>query len=86
MTLGKGRKRITVGVLVSGILDEFTEYICKGVLHAAKMQDVNVVIFPGKYLDRDLSENRDLISTEDIQEAALSLLDPWFSCFVNPCL
>lgn len=61
MTLGKERKRITVGVLVSGILDEFTEYICKGVLHAAKMQDVNVVIFPGKYLDRDLSENRDLM-------------------------
>lgn len=59
--MGKERKRITVGVLVSGILDEFTEYICKGVLRAAKMQDVNVVIFPGKYLDRDLSENRDLM-------------------------
>lgn len=55
------RKRITVGVLVSGILDEFTVYICKGILHAAKMQDVNVVVFPGKYLDRDLSENRDLM-------------------------
>lgn len=59
--MGKERKRVTVGVLVSGILDEFTEYICKGVLHAAKMQDVNVIIFPGKYLDRDLSENRDLM-------------------------
>ncbi len=55
------RKRLTVGVLVSGITDEFTEYICKGVLQAAKMQDVNVVILPGKYLDRDLSENRDLM-------------------------
>lgn len=59
--MGKERKRVTVGVLVSGILDEFTEYICRGVLHAAKMQDVNVIIFPGKYLDRDLSENRDLM-------------------------
>lgn len=59
--MGKERKRITVGVLVSGILDEFTEYICKGIMHVAKMQDVNVIIFPGKYLDRDLSENRDLM-------------------------
>lgn len=59
--MGKERRRITVGLLVSGILDEFTEYICKGVLHAAKIQDVNVVIFPGKYLDRDLSTNRDLM-------------------------
>lgn len=56
-----GHKRLTIGVLVSGITDEFTEYICKGVLQAAKTQDVNAVILPGKYLDRDLSENRDLM-------------------------
>ena len=59
--MGKEHKRITVGVLVSGILDEFTVYICKGILHAAKMQDVNIVVFPGKYLDRDLSVDRDLM-------------------------
>lgn len=59
--MGNGRKRFTVGMLVSGITDEFTEYMCKGVLQAAKMLDVNIVIMPGKYLDRDLSVDRNLM-------------------------
>lgn len=56
----KKRKKITVGVLVSGIMDDFTKVICKGVMKAAKRKNVNLVIFPAKYLDRDVSENRDL--------------------------
>lgn len=56
---GNARKR-TIGLLVSGIMDDYTEYICKGVHRAAKEADVNVVIFPGKYIDRDLSEDLEL--------------------------
>ena len=55
------RKRFTIGVLVSGILDEFTKCVCEGVLQKAKNMDVNVVIFPGKFLYRDLSDNRELM-------------------------
>ena len=54
-------KRVTIGVLVSGILDEFTKYVCKGVLEAARAADVNVVIVPGKYIDRDLSGQAELM-------------------------
>lgn len=54
-------KRFTVGVLVSGIMDEVTRCVCNGVLQKAKQADVNVVIFPGKYLERDLSDNRELM-------------------------
>lgn len=55
------KKRITVGVLVSGILDEFTKYVCKGVMEAARALDVNVVVVPGKYIDRDLSGHAELM-------------------------
>ena len=58
--MAEKRKRYTIGVLVSGILDEFTKYVCKGVLQGAKSADVNVVVVPGKYLDRDLSDKREL--------------------------
>lgn len=54
-------KRFTIGVLVSGIMDEVTKCVCNGVLQKAKQADVNVVIFPGKYLERDLSDNRELM-------------------------
>lgn len=54
------QKKVTVGVLVSGIMDDFTEIICKGVIKAAKRRDVNLVIFPAKYVDRDVSDNLDL--------------------------
>lgn len=53
-------ERMTIGVLVSGIMDDYTEYICKGVRRAAKEEKADVIIFPGKYIDRDLSENREL--------------------------
>ncbi|MCD7744399.1 MAG: GGDEF domain-containing protein [Lachnospiraceae bacterium] len=54
-------KSLTIGVLVSGILDEFTRHICNGIMAEASEQNVNVLIFPGKYLDRDLSTNRELM-------------------------
>ena len=54
-------KRLTIGLLVSGIVDEFTMLVCKGVVHAAKEADVNLVVFPGKYLDRDLTERREIM-------------------------
>lgn len=56
----KKQKKITVGVLVSGIMDDFTRIICKGVMKAAKRRGVDLVIFPAKYVDRDVSDNRDL--------------------------
>lgn len=59
--MAKKQKRITVGVLVSGIMDDFTKMICKGVMRAAKRRDVDLVIFPAKYVDRDVSTNRDIM-------------------------
>lgn len=55
------QKRITIGVLVGGILDDFTRIVCGGALRAAKQLDVNIAVIPGKYLDRDLSGNRELM-------------------------
>ena len=59
--MAKKQRRLTVGVLVSGIMDEFTEAVCRGVMQAAKTLDVNVVVLPGKYLDRDLRDNPELM-------------------------
>lgn len=59
--MGQADKRITVGVLVGGITDEFTESVCKGVMRAAKKEDVNVVVFPCKYLDRDLTGRKEIM-------------------------
>lgn len=53
-------KRLTIGLLVSGITEHFIISICKGVMHAAKAADVNLVVLPGKYIDRDLSENDEI--------------------------
>lgn len=53
-------KRVTIGLLVSGIMDDYTKHICKGVRRAAKEENADVIIFPGKYIDRDLSDNREL--------------------------
>ncbi|MGN1179690.1 MAG: GGDEF domain-containing protein [Suilimivivens sp.] len=51
------KRRLTIGVLVSGITDEFSKLICRGAMQMAKQVDVNLVVFPGKYLDRDVSDN-----------------------------
>lgn len=57
----KEQKRITIGVLTGGILDDFTKVVSRGVLRAAKRLGVNVVVIPGKYLNRDLSDNRNFV-------------------------
>lgn len=59
--MAENKKRFTIGVMVSGIMDEFTQYICKGALREAKAADVDVIVFPGKYWERDLSDNRELM-------------------------
>lgn len=56
-----GKKRTVIGVLVSGIMDDFSKVICRGVQQMAKQLDVDIVIFPGKYLHRDLSDNAELM-------------------------
>jgi len=56
-----GKERYIVGVLSSGIMDEVTKYVCKGVFQEAKQYDINVVVLPGKYLERDLSDNQELM-------------------------
>ena len=57
----KQKRRYTIGVLASGILDDYTKCVCEGILKKAAKIDVNIVIFPGKYLYRDLSNDRELM-------------------------
>lgn len=58
--MDSGKKRFTIGLLVSGITEYFIISICKGVMLAAKEADVNLVVLPGKYIDRDLSANKEI--------------------------
>ena len=44
----------TIGFVVSGIMDEFVEHLCKGVISAAEKENVNVVVIPVKYIDREM--------------------------------
>ena len=48
-------KKLTIGILVSGIVDDAAVELCQGAMRAAKGENVNIVVLPGKYLDRDLS-------------------------------
>ncbi len=57
----KKRKRPVIGFLVSGITDEFTKNICLGALQEARALDVDMVVLPGKYLDRDFGGNREIM-------------------------
>lgn len=53
-------KKPIIGVLVSGIMDDFTKLICQGAVQAARTLDVNIVVMPGKYLARNLEGNREI--------------------------
>ncbi|MCD7885468.1 MAG: substrate-binding domain-containing protein, partial [Lachnospiraceae bacterium] len=55
------KENLTIGVLVSGILDDFTIHICNGIMAEARVQGVHTLIFPGKYIDRDLTDNHELM-------------------------
>lgn len=54
-------RTVTVGLLASGIADNFTIAVCKGAMKAAEESGVKLVIFPGKYLDRDLTERKEIM-------------------------
>ena len=55
------KERYTVGVLASGIMDDVTRCVCKGIFQEAKQYDINVVVLPGKYLERNLADNQELM-------------------------
>ena len=55
------KTRKTIGVMVGGITDDFTRFLCKGLREAAKEQDVNMVVLPGKFLNRDYAQNTDIM-------------------------
>lgn len=54
-------RKITIGIVVSGITDDANKSVYLGAKRAAKSEDVNLVVIPGKYLDRDLSDNREIL-------------------------
>ncbi len=45
------RRRMQIGLLVSHLEDEFDSAVCEGAMMAAAQADVNLVIFPGRYID-----------------------------------
>lgn len=47
-------ERYTVGLFVADINDDFSRGICKGTIDTAYDADMNLVIIPGNYIDRDL--------------------------------
>lgn len=57
----KNGERIIIGVLVGGIMDQFSVGICHGIEEMARTMDVDVIVLPGKYLNRDLSGNQELM-------------------------
>lgn len=59
--MDKDEKRLTIGFLVSGITDGFTEDMCKGVMHRASEMDVNLVVLPGKYIGRNTEGQPELM-------------------------
>lgn len=55
----KKGKEYTIGLLVSGIMDTFTVSVCQGVIKATQEVGINLIIFPGKYLDREFIERKE---------------------------
>lgn len=51
----------TLGILVSGIMNEYTKSICHGAVRQAHACNMHTIIFPGKYIERDLSDNPELM-------------------------
>lgn len=45
------RRRPRVGLLISHLEDEFDDAVCEGAMIAAAQSDVDLVIFPGRYID-----------------------------------
>lgn len=55
------KREFTVGLLASGIADNFSILVCRGAMKAAEENGVKLVIFPGKYLDRDLTQRKEIM-------------------------
>ena len=55
------KRELTVGLLASGITDNFSILVCRGAMKAAEENGVKLVIFPGKYLDRDLKQRKEIM-------------------------
>ena len=49
------RSRKTIGLMVSGVTDAYAEALCRGVSKAANNIRMNLVVVPGKYINRDTS-------------------------------
>ena len=58
--MSKAKAKITVGLLVSELMNNFIASVTKGVMYAAQNADVNLVIIPCKHLDRDYSPYQEL--------------------------
>lgn len=69
------KKRLTVGLFIGDVADDFSRGICKGAMQAAEELDVNMIIFPGKYIDRNLQEF-DGIQYEYQHNTLFSYADP----------
>ncbi|MBR1816342.1 MAG: GGDEF domain-containing protein [Lachnospiraceae bacterium] len=49
----------TIALLLSGLDDSYNEAICKGVDIACQEKGINLVVLPGSYLEREITENSD---------------------------
>ncbi|SEQ51263.1 DNA-binding transcriptional regulator, LacI/PurR family [Lachnospiraceae bacterium NE2001] len=49
-----------IGFLVSGITDEFTKPLCEGMIEEASRDDVDIIVIPIKYIDREMKDIPDL--------------------------
>ena len=58
-----GRKRLKIGILVGGIADDYAIQLCLGVMRAAAKNEIDVFVFPGKYIDRK-ADDSDAIAYE----------------------
>lgn len=47
------KKRLTIGLLVGNIDDNFSNSVCKGAIDAAEKLDANLVVLPGRYIGID---------------------------------
>ncbi len=59
-------KKTTVGLLIGGIMDEFNEMICRGVIAESEKDDINLVVIPVKYIEREMKNIPDLFEYQYI--------------------
>lgn len=52
----KNEPRLKIGLLVSHLDDAFDDAVCEGAMIAAKQKNVDLVIFPGRYIDAEYAD------------------------------